>query len=128
MNIKQFTTKLFWSEGHDDVIMSSADSATFCVNLNKLLVGTLEYYDSKWHFSYSDQFKSQNKISPLTNFPSKDKEYVSEELWPFFSSRIPSNAQLQISDDKREKESIVDLLKKHGKKTITNPYELLYTV
>lgn len=83
-----------------DMILASDDDATFNVNLGKLLVGTLLYSDGVSFFSYSDEFKIQNRIFPLTNFPSKDKEYSTRELWPLFASRIPSNAQLQIGRDK----------------------------
>jgi len=124
MTIKKFVTNLFWSEGHEDVYMSSEANAAFNINLGKLFVGTLEYSEGTWKFSYSDPFKMQKDISPLVNFPSKDKVYIAKDLWPFFASRIPSNAQLQISKESTAKESIVDLLKKHGRKTIANPFEL----
>lgn len=121
--IKKMIANLFWSENRNDVILAPENDASFNVNLGKLLVGTLVYSDGVWHFSYSDEFKHQDKILPLANFPSKDKSYSACELWPFFASRIPSNAQLQIGkEDARE--DIVTLLQKFGKRTIANPYEL----
>ena len=107
----------------DDVILAADNDATFNINLGKLLVGTLLYSDGMWHFSYSDEFKIQNRVLPLANFPSKDKEYSARELWPFFASRIPSNAQLQIEKDKPQ-ENIVTLLQRFGRRTVANPYEL----
>lgn len=115
--------KLFWSESQNDVILVPNDDIAFNVNLGKLLVGTLSFSDGQWHFSYSDEFKMQNDILPLANFLSKDKEYVSRELWPFFTSRIPSNAQLQL-DKEAPKEDLVTLLTKFGRKTVSNPFEL----
>ena len=120
---KKVLARLFWSENQHDMILASDDEATFNVNLGKLLVGTLLYSDGVWYFSYSDEFKIQNRILPLTNFPSKDKEYSVRELWSFFASRVPSNAQLQIDKDK-PKEDIVTLLRRFGGLTIANPYEL----
>ena len=115
--------RLFWSECQNDVVLAADNDATFNINLGKLLVGTLLYSDGMWHFSYSNDFKIQNRVLPLANFPSKDKEYSARELWPFFASRIPSNAQLQIEKDKPQ-ENIVTLLQRFGRRTVANPYEL----
>lgn len=124
IKLKKELKRLFWSESHNNMVVAADDDATFNVNLGKLLVGTLVYADGMWHFSYSNEFKSQSRILPLTNFPSKEKEYSTRQLWPFFASRIPSNAQLQIGKD-NQKEDIVTLLRRFGHRTISNPYELL---
>jgi HipA-like protein len=121
--LKKVIARLFWSESQDDVVLAPDNDAAFNINLGKLLVGTLTYSDRMWYFSYSDEFKMQNDILPLTNFPSKDKEYSTTQLWPFFSSRIPSNAQLQIDKDTPQ-ENVVTLLRKFGRKTVANPFEL----
>lgn len=120
---KKILARLFWSESQNDMVLATEDDATFNVNLGKLLVGTLLYSAGVWYFSYSNEFKLQNRILPLANFPSKDKEYSTRDLWPFFASRIPSNAQLQIEKDK-PKEDVVTLLRRFGRRTVTNPYEL----
>lgn len=120
---KKVFARLFWSESQNDIILSSYNDAKFNLNIGKLLVGTLLYSDQMWYFNYSNEFKIQNRILPLTNFPSKDKEYAASELWPFFASRIPSNAQLQIEKDQPQ-EDIVTLLKKFGRRTVSNPFEL----
>ncbi|MDY6373083.1 MAG: HipA N-terminal domain-containing protein [Bacteroidales bacterium] len=120
---KKVFARLFWSESQNDIILSSYNDAKFNLNIGKLLVGTLLYSDQMWYFNYSNEFKIQNRILPLTNFPSKDKEYAARELWPFFASRIPSNAQLQIEKDQPQ-EDIVTLLKKFGRRTVSNPFEL----
>ena len=103
--------------------LSIENDATFNINLGKLFVDVLLYSDGMWIFRYSDEFRIQNYFFPLSNFPSKDKEYSSHELWPFFSSRISSNVQLQIEKDKSQ-ESIVTLLQRFVRRTVINPYEL----
>lgn len=120
---KKVFARLFWSESQHDVVLAAENDATFNINLGKLFVGTLLYSGGVWYFSYSNEFKMQNRVSPLTNFPSKEKEYSARELWPFFASRIPSNAQLQ-KDKGKPQEDIVTLLQKFGRRTIANPYEL----
>lgn len=121
--LKKILARLFWSESQNDMVLATEDDATFNVNLGKLLVGTLLYSAGVWYFSYSNEFKLQNRVLPLANFPSKDKEYSTRDLWPFFASRIPSNAQLQIEKDK-PKEDAVTLLRRFGRRTVANPYEL----
>jgi len=120
---KKVFARLFWSESQNEMVLAPNNEATFNVNLGRLLVGTLLYSDGIWYFNYSDEFKLQNRILPLTNFPSKEKEYSTKELWPFFASRIPSNAQLQIDKDTPQ-EDIVTLLRRFGRRTVANPYEL----
>lgn len=121
---KKVFARLFWSESQNEMVLTPDNDATFHVNLGRLFVGTLLYSDGIWYFNYSDEFKLQNRILPLANFPSKDKEYSAKELWPFFASRIPSNAQLQLDKDTPQ-EDIVTLLRRFGKRTVANPYELL---
>lgn len=121
--IHKLFTRLLWSESLNDVVLAPDDDATFNINLGKLLVGTLLYSSGMWYFSYSNEFKIQNDILPLANFPSKDKDYSTQNLWPFFTSRIPSNAQLQIAKDKPQ-ENYVKLLQMFGRRTVANPYEL----
>ena len=122
--MKKTLTQLFWSESQQDMILAADDDAIFNVNLSKLHVGTLRYSDGVWYFNYSEDFKQQDSILPLVNFPSKDKVYSTRELWPFFASRIPSNAQLQVGKNNKQKENIVALLRRFGRRTVANPYEL----
>ena len=105
-------------------IHSGERQADFILTLNKLEIGTLSYADNVWFFSYSEEFKRQRDILPLVNFPTVDKEYTSNELWPFFVSRIPSRALLQAPKD-TERNDLVSLLKHYGRKTIANPYQLI---
>jgi hypothetical protein len=121
---KKVLARLFWSESQNEMVLTPDNDATFHVNLGRLFVGTLLYSDGIWYFNYSEEFKMQNRILPLANFPSKEKEYSAKELWPFFASRIPSNAQLQLDKDTPQ-EDIVTLLRRFGRRTVANPYELL---
>lgn len=103
------------------------ENAVFELKYKNLLIGTLEYKfkEDEWHFEYSTDFKSQNKIAPILSFPNTDKVYSGKELWSFFSSRIPDNTS--ESTDNKEKESnssLIALLKSYGQKTITNPFDL----
>lgn len=118
---KKIFTRLFWSESQQEIILASNEEAEFNLKLGKMLVGTLLYSNGVWYFNYSDAFKIQNRISPITNFPSKEKEYSTKELWPFFASRIPSNAQLQLD---MPREDVIALLRQFGRRTIANPFEL----
>ena len=121
---KKILARLFWSESQNKMVLTPDNDATFHVNLGRLFVGTLLYSEGIWYFNYSEEFKMQNQILPLANFPSKEKEYSAKELWPFFASRIPSNAQLQLDKDTPQ-EDIVTLLRRFGRRTVANPYELL---
>ena len=121
---KKVLARLFWSESQNEMVLTPDNDATFHVNLGRLFVGTLLYSEGIWYFNYSEEFKMQNRILPLANFPSKEKDYSVKELWPFFASRIPSNAQLQLDKDTPQ-EDIVSLLRRFGRRTVANPYELL---
>lgn len=122
--MKKLMTGVWYEEKTELFFSSDKGQADFILTLNKLKVGTLSYADNVWFFSYSEEFKSQKDILPLVNFPTVDKEYSSNELWPFFVSRIPSRAQLQTSKGAK-KLDLVSLLKSYGRKTIANPYQLI---
>jgi len=100
----------------------------FLLTLNNIEVGTLSLHNGQWAFKYSDTFKNQSSLMPIMNFPNKDKEYFSLQLWPFFVSRIPGPGQPIVKDfllkEGIEKADEVTLLKKFGKRTISNPYVL----
>ncbi len=112
---------LFWYPEDNKFILEKGAVSSFKLMLGNLKVGELSFDGSLWHFSYSEEFKKQKDILPLVNFPTKDKEYVSEELWPFFASRIPSDAQLQTTNTR----DIVTSLRRYGRSTIANSFVLL---
>lgn len=108
--------------------VQSGKEAQFELYLDEILVGKLKYQNGQWEFSYSQQFKEYKGIRPLADFPDISKTYKSTELWPFFSSRIPSMARTRVRKVV-ERESIAQndllaLLERFGKRTITNPYVL----
>lgn len=122
MKIKENIIKLFWHDSEETNIKTpEGKTRKFDLLLGSLIVGTLVYSSGTWIFSYSEDFKKQNTNAPLVNFPSKERIYESSQLWPFFASRLPGNAQLAKESSK---DDIVTLLQKYGKHVITNPYVL----
>jgi HipA-like protein len=106
----------------DDIVV------VFILHINDLEIGTLTLKEGEWYFKYSEEFKTQDDYKPLINFPNKNKEYSSLQLWPFFASRIPGLGQPIVKDFLHkmgiEKADEVSLLKEFGKRTISNPYVL----
>lgn len=100
----------------------------FMLTYQNFPLGTLSYQDSIWEWRYSDQFRAQNEIVPLIEFPDVNGTYRTEELWPFFATRAPSLKRpdiLQIIEREHiDQTDEVALLKRFGKRTITNPFEL----
>lgn len=114
--------KLFKSEdGQEDFYTPTDVESVFQLTYRSLEIGTLRLNAGEWTFQYSEAFKNQDKIKPLLDFPDVNKKYISEELYPFFSQRIPGVGQ---NVRKTENLNEVDLLKKFGKQTITNPFVL----
>ena len=101
--------------------------ATFNLTLDNNLVGILSFKEGCWIFKYANEYK-ETDFTSLLNFPDLNKIYNSEELWPFFSSRIPSLARKNIQDEIKKKDlnenNYLELLSYFGKRTITNPFEL----
>lgn len=102
--------------------------AVFTIHYKDLEIGELELKNGTWFFSYSEEFKNQDDINPLPDFPDADKVYENDELWPFFLIRIPSlkqpKVQKIISKEDIDSSSQVELLKRFGKKSISNPFQL----
>lgn len=90
--------------------------------------GHLSVEDGVWTFAYANEFKQQQTIKPLIDFPNAHKVYTSKTLWPFFSIRIPSLAQPSVQKVLQEEniahDNTVGLLKRFGEKTIANPFRL----
>lgn len=109
------------------ILSNNKEEHIFVLKYNNHLIGTLKYVDNEWSFYYSDWFKNQNEFRHLLEFPNKDKEYKTRELWPFFSNRIPSIKQpkMQVYLEKNSnKVNTVDLLEKFGTYSVNNPYKL----
>lgn len=125
---KKLTKALWHTEGMENRNIPDEINIQFVLSYNKLVIGYLSVNHGIWAFEYSEDFKKQKEILPLSNFPNKETVYSSEELWPFFATRIPSVAQLEpkakISHHEISERNEVNLLRKYGQRTITNPYIL----
>lgn len=126
--LKKLAKTLWHNEGMENRVTPDDVHVQFNLSYGKLVIGFLSINQGKWTFEYSEEFKRQSEILPLSNFPNKETVYTSEELWPFFASRIPSVAQLEgmVKTKKEElsERNEVSLLRKYGQRTITNPFVL----
>jgi HipA-like protein len=115
-----------WLEGirrpHQDV------SVTFLLHFRDLEVGRLSFEGGLWKFEYSDAFREQAELKPLTDFPDLNRVYWDEDLWPFFTQRIPSLQQPAVRAYMRKRQidevDQVTLLRRFGQRTVANPFEL----
>ena len=102
--------------------------ARFRLCYGRLPVVDLSVKDGVWMLRYTDEFRSQDKLRPLVEFPDVERTYRSEELWPFFSMRIPSLQQSSIrrivDSEQIDETDEVKLLQRFGRRSITNPFEL----
>ena len=101
---------------------------TFILHFRDLEVGRLVFKSGTWKFDYSEAFRSQTEIQPLTDFPDLGRPYQDEDLWPFFAQRIPSLHQPAVKEfmAKRQLKEVdqVTLLRRFGHRTVANPFEL----
>lgn len=106
------------------------EKAKFFLIVDDIRVGVLQCESGEWYFKYTDDFKRHSdEYNRIVGFPDLDKTYKNKILWPFFQVRIPELKQPAIQEI-LEEENIdetneVALLKRFGKKTIANPYELV---
>lgn len=112
------------------VLLPESEKVKFKLKLDHKEVGILYCENGKWHFKYSEQFKPLSKdYNLIGGFPDINKTYASTYLWPFFQIRIPGLKQPAIQEiitkEHIDQDDEVELLKRFGKKTISNPYELV---
>jgi len=123
--------KSWFSKDSDEmpVFIKEGKDAKFLLRVDDINVGYLCTANGEWLFEYSDDFKKHSDYNLITGFPELDKIYKSEELWPFFRIRIPGLKQPVVQEilenEKIDKNDEVELLKRFGKTTIANPYELV---
>lgn len=127
--IKKFLN--MWKvEGMDFNNKSTSQQGTFRLLYGKQQVGELSYSDGKWSFHYTDEYKNNSSLTPIVDFPDKVKEYTSDELWPFFATRIPSINQpyqfKKLQKSQIDRTDTIGLLKVFGNETINNPYRLVF--
>lgn len=120
---------LWRADGREDLITPKNVEAFFRLVFEDLEIGTLRLKEGLWCFTYSEAFKNQDRVKALVDFPDPGKTYYSEELPPFFAHRIPGLGQPKVQKI-LEKENIdahneADLLKRFGKLSISNPFQLL---
>jgi HipA-like protein len=103
--------------------------AVFFLMYGDIQVGKLVRDGGRWKFTYSEEFKKRDDLRPITQFPDKEKEYAEDELWPFFEMRIPSlkqsSVQRIVKGENIDEKDEVALLKRFGRRTISNPFELV---
>jgi HipA-like protein len=120
---------LFGKDEEEFKVTADSGDEEFSLYLGNIKVGILSYKEGKWYFHYTEEFKQHSdKYYRIIGFPDLGKTYESEELWPFFRIRIPGLKQPAIRET-LEKEDIdpkneVELLKRFGLTTPSNPYEL----
>jgi HipA-like protein len=117
------------SESEEIKPLTTNDSQKFELVYKDLIIGYLVVFEEKWKFYYSEEFKSNSEFNYISGFPDLNKVYTNDSLWPFFKIRIPGLKQPSIKATIK-KENIAEndeiaLLKRFGKKTISNPYLLI---
>lgn len=125
--------KNWFSKSQDDpeieIHLPKNANATFELKIDKVVIGKLHCEDGEWQFMYTEEFKQlRNQYNHIAGFSNLDKVYRNDTLWPFFQTRIPGLKQPVVKEILK-KENInetneLELLKRFGKKTISNPYEL----
>lgn len=123
--------KKFFGKDEDDVAkLPATEKDTFILKVDDLDLGILQCENGEWIFHYTEEFKKhQDEYTKIVGFSDLDKEYKSTSLWPFFRIRIPGLKQPAIQEILKEENIDADneaaLLRRFGRKTIANPYELL---
>jgi hypothetical protein len=110
-------------------VKPSSKHAVFELRFRELVIGELHLENGEWVFSYSEQFRMQDKFAGLIDFPDNERVYRSKELWPFFALRIPSLTQPSVQAVLRQRNQTemdeVDMLKTFGQSSVANPYQLV---
>lgn len=128
--VRRSLKKLLSSMSLDQRAQAPVDAnAEFHLSFHGSVVGILAAKDGRWVFRYADDFRRKRDISPLMIFPDVDKVYESRDLWPFFRMRVPSLKQPSIRAivvrEHIDENDQVQLLRRFGRRTITNPFELV---
>ena len=96
----------------------------------RLLVGTLVDDSGEFVFRYSDEFKKQSTVPPLSAFPDKDEEYRSTHLWPFFEVRLPPRDRPDVQEALRKRNidpsDTLRVLGEVARRPVSTPFEFEY--
>lgn len=122
--------KIFNIDGLENISTPTHIYVRFKLMYEDKIIGYLTLSEGEWSFEYSTEFKLNNFISPLLDFPDTSRVYRSKNLWPFFAYRIPGLNQPKVrailEKDKIDEHNEVELLKKFGNFSIYNPFKLLH--
>ena len=95
-----------------------------------LVIGWLKKEDEIWEFKYSSDFQDRPDLRPLVQFPDKTKTYKSKRLYPYFLERIPNLKSAKIQAEMKKhgiaSDDLFELLRLFGKRTIKDPFDLVY--
>jgi HipA-like protein len=121
--------KRFFNKNEDDKShLPQSENATFVLKVDRINVGVLHCENGEWEFKYTEDFKNHPDYNKIIEFSDLDKVYRNDTLWPFFQTRIPGlkqpAVQAIIKKENIDQDNEFELLKRFGKKTISNPYEL----
>lgn len=120
---------LFKSEEQASELLTPQQTVVkFVLSHPTTTIGELSLIDGVWTFQYTEEFKQQNKLTPIIDFSDINKVYTATQLFPYFSFRIPSVGRPQIKKviekEKIDSNNTVELLKHFGQRTIVNPFHL----
>jgi HipA-like protein len=126
--------KKWFSRSKEDDFMQLPENehGEFVLKIEDIEIAYLSFEKGEWTFQYSKDFiKNHSDVyNTIIGFPRLDKVYKSKSLWPFFLIRIPGLKQPAIQKIIKEENidttNELELLKRFGKKTISNPYELSF--
>ncbi len=126
--VKKIIKSLWKPDGMNYPKQPTQGKAKFQLWYGSAVIGELIFDNGGWVFTYSPPFKKQSKLLPIIDFPEKNKEYKSENLWPYFSARIPSTetpyVRKKIKKQGVDENNLVRMLSVFGRKAITSPYIL----
>lgn len=92
----------------------------------RVTLGTLSKEGQEFVFRYDPDFAHGESSKPISAFPDLEREYRTEELWPFFAVRVPPVER----DDVREamqrrhipEKDILRLLAELSGRGVSSPY------
>lgn len=128
--VDQFTDWFRKEESESSEVATSRDTV-FILKVDSIELAKLSCSNGFWEFEYTESFKKlySKEYNLIAGFPDLNKKYRKKSLWPFFLTRIPGLKQPAVKEI-IEKEKIdvgdqVELLKRFGHRSISNPYQLV---
>ena len=129
--IKKIFSKLTpWEVGEEFLTkkIEGASEGKFVLSFQNKTIGILEFDGVKWVFQYSEEYKKDQFVKPIIDFPDINKIYEFDDLVPFFASRIPNLNQpfhrKKLEKYDGDRNDLVSLLQIFGQRSINNPFNL----